>query len=229
MVKNKAPFDSTDVLFQEIDDELKQEKMMNFWKKYGLYAMLVVVVALTLAVSYESIIAWKNKKAQTWSEAYAYAFNLQVQGDFDKSIAVFEDIADKNNGIFKDLARIQIANAYLEQDNISEGVKALQDFVNDDDADQSLRDAARVKLASYLLESAPTDQINALVEPLLIEKGPWFNIAKELKAMLAIRENDFQSAKQLYLEILNNPDNLQEGMKTRAQDMIAVLNEQTAQ
>ena len=89
MVKNKAPFDSTDVLFKEIDDELKQEKMMNFWKKYGLYAMLIVVVALTLAVSYESIIAWKNKKAQTWSEAYAYAFNLQVQGDFDKSIAIF--------------------------------------------------------------------------------------------------------------------------------------------
>ena len=137
--------------------------------------------------------------------------------------------ADKNNGIFKDLARIQIVNAYLEQDNISEGVKALQDFVNDEDADKSLRDAASVKLASYLLENAPADQINTLIEPLLIEKGPWFNIAKEIQAILAIREKDFQSAKQLYLDILNNPDNLQDGMKTRAQDMIAILNEETAQ
>ena len=49
MVKNKAPFDSTDVLFLEIDDELKQEKMMNFCNKYGLYAMLIVVDLYYLA------------------------------------------------------------------------------------------------------------------------------------------------------------------------------------
>lgn len=229
MVKNKVPFDATDVLFQEIDDDLKQEKMLNFWKKYGLYALLIVVVALTLAVSYESIIAWKNKKAQSWSDAYAYAFNLQVQGDFAKSIEVFQDIADKNNGIFKDLARIQIANVYLEQDNINEGLKVLQDFVKDDDANKSLRDAATIKLASYLLENAPAEQINALIAPLAAEKGPWFNIAKEIQAMLAIRQQDFGSAKKLYSEILENPDSLQDGMKARAQDMIAVLNEAEAQ
>lgn len=229
MDKNKTPFDSTDVLFQEIDDELKQEKMLNFWKKYGLYAMIIMVVSLTLAVSYESILAWKNRKAQSWSNAYAYAFNLQVQGDFDKSLAVFQDIADKNNGIFRDLARLQIANGYFEQDNVAKGVELLQEFVKDSDADENLRQAATVKLASYLLEQAPANQINALVEPLISAQGAWVNIAKEIQVMLAIREKDFVKAKQLYQEILDNPDNLQDGMKTRAQDMIAVLNEEVAQ
>lgn len=229
MDKNKTPFDSTDVLFQEIDDELKQEKMLNFWKKYGLYAMIIMVVSLTLAVSYESILAWKNRKAQSWSNAYAYAFNLQVQGDFDKSLAVFQDIADKNNGIFRDLARLQIANGYFEQDNVAKGVELLQGFVKDSDADENLRQAATVKLASYLLEQAPANQINALVEPLISAQGAWVNIAKEIQAMLAIREKDFVKAKQLYQEILDNPDNLQDGMKIRAQDMIAVLNEEVAQ
>ena len=229
MDKNKTPFDSTDVLFQEIDDELKQEKMLNFWKKYGLYAMIIMVVSLTLAVSYESILAWKNRKAQSWSNAYAYAFNLQVQGDFDKSLAVFQDIADKNNGIFRDLARLQIANGYFEQDNVAKGAELLQEFVKDSDADENLRQAATVKLASYLLEQAPANQINALVEPLISAQGAWVNIAKEIQAMLAIREKDFVKAKQLYQEILDNPDNLQDGMKTRAQDMIAVLNEEVAQ
>lgn len=229
MVKNNAPFDSTDVLFQEIDDEIKQEKVLNFWKKYGLYALIIVIVSLTLAVSYESIVAWRNKKAQTWSDAYAYAFNLQVQGDYEKSILAFQDIAAKNNGIFKDLSELQIANVYFEQNKIDQGVSALQKFVENDEANLSLRNAARVKLASYLLENASVDAVDSVIAPLLTENNPWYAVAKEIQAMLAIREKDFQRAKQLYTDLLNRPDELQDGMKTRAQDMIAVLNEALSQ
>ena len=80
-VKEEAAAD--DILFQEINEELKQEKMRNFWKKYGILATVVVIAALTFAVSFESIKAWQNKKAQTWSDAYAYAYNVQIQGKYD--------------------------------------------------------------------------------------------------------------------------------------------------
>ena len=52
-VKEEAAAD--DILFQEINEELKQEKMRNFWKKYGILATVVVIAALTFAVSCESI------------------------------------------------------------------------------------------------------------------------------------------------------------------------------
>ena len=225
MAKKNDVSDSTDILFQEINEEIKNEKIMAFWKKYGLYALILVVVALTIAVSYESIVAWKNKKAQTWSDAYAYAFNLQIQGNYDKSIAVFQDMADKNDGIYRDFSLLQIANIYLEQDKVNEAMTTLQKIIDNDDANPNLKNVALIKLVSYKFENAPAEEINKLLEPIINANNVWTNVALELKAMLAIRENDLATAKDLYSQILNSGANLQESMKTRAQDMLAVLSE----
>ena len=225
MAKKNDVSDSTDILFQEINEEIKNEKIMAFWKKYGLYALILVVVALTIAVSYESIVAWKNKKAQTWSDAYAYAFNLQIQGNYDKSIAVFQEMADKNDGIYRDFSLLQIANIYLEQDKVNEAMTTLQTIIDNDDANPNLKNVALIKLVSYKLENAPAEEINKLLEPIINANNVWTNVALELKAMLAIRENDLATAKDLYSQILNSGANLQESMKTRAQDMLAVLSE----
>ena len=225
MAKKNDVSDSTDILFQEINEEIKNEKIMAFWKKYGLYALILVVVALTIAVSYESIVAWKNKKAQTWSDAYAYAFNLQIQGNYDKSIAVFQEMADENDGIYRDFSLLQIANIYLEQDKVNEAMTTLQKIIDNDDANPNLKNVALIKLVSYKLENAPAEEINKLLEPIINANNVWTNVALELKAMLAIRENDLATAKDLYSQILNSGANLQESMKTRAQDMLAVLSE----
>lgn len=225
MAKKNDVSDSTDILFQEINEEIKNEKIMAFWKKYGLYALILVVVALTIAVSYESIVAWKNKKAQTWSDAYAYAFNLQIQGNYDKSIAVFQEMADKNDGIYRDFSLLQIANIYLEQDKVNEAMTTLQKIIDNDDANPNLKNVALIKLVSYKLENAPAEEINKLLEPIINANNVWTNVALELKAMLAIRENDLATAKDLYSQILNSGANLQESMKSRAQDMLAVLSE----
>ena len=225
MAKKNDVSDSTDILFQEINEEIKNEKIMTFWKKYGLYALILVVVALTIAVSYESIVAWKNKKAQTWSDAYAYAFNLQIQGNYDKSIAVFQEMADKNDGIYRDFSLLQIANIYLEQDKVNEAMTTLQKIIDNDDANPNLKNVALIKLVSYKLENAPAEEINKLLEPIINANNVWTNVALELKAMLAIRENDLATAKDLYSQILSSGANLQESMKTRAQDMLAVLSE----
>ena len=225
MAKKNDVSDSTDILFQEINEEIKNEKIMAFWKKYGLYALILVVVALTIAVSYESIVAWKNKKAQPWSDAYAYAFNLQIQGNYDKSIAVFQEMADENDGIYRDFSLLQIANIYLEQDKVNEAMTTLQKIIDNDDANPNLKNVALIKLVSYKLENTPAEEINKLLEPIINANNVWTNVALELKAMLAIRENDLATAKDLYSQILNSGANLQESMKTRAQDMLAVLSE----
>ena len=79
-----------------------------------------------------------------------------------------------------------------------------------------------IKLASYILDTAPKAEVEALLNPLAEENGSWSNIAKEMLAMLAIREGDLDTAKKLYGEILNTPE-LSDGLKLRIQDMLSVL------
>lgn len=224
-VKEEAAAD--DILFQEINEELKQEKMRNFWKKYGILATVVVIAALTFAVSFESIKAWQNKKAQTWSDAYAYAYNLQVQGKYDESIAVFKDIEQQNGGIYRDIAQMQIANVLLEQAKNDEALTVLTALVNNPDANASIQNMAIFKLASYKLDNAPREEVEALLNRLIDDNGSWVNVAKEMKAMLEIREGNLSQALEIYNDILNNNE-LSDTLKSRVQDMISVLTEAQA-
>lgn len=224
-VKEEAAAD--DILFQEINEELKQEKMRNFWKKYGILATVVVIAALTFAVSFESIKAWQNKKAQTWSDAYAYAYNLQIQGKYDESIAVFKDIEQQNGGIYRDIAQMQIANILLEQAKNDEALTVLMALVNNPDANASIQNMAVFKLASYKLDNAPREEVEALLNRLIIDNGSWVNVAKEMKAMLEIREGNLSQALEIYNDILNNNE-LSDTLKSRVQDMISVLTEAQA-
>ena len=224
-VKEEAAAD--DILFQEINEELKQEKMRNFWKKYGILATVVVIAALTFAVSFEIIKAWQNKKAQTWSDAYAYAYNLQIQGKYDESIAVFKDIEQQNGGIYRDIAQMQIANILLEQAKNDEALTVLTALVNNPDANASIQNMAVFKLASYKLDNAPREEVEALLNRLIIDNGSWVNVAKEMKAMLEIREGNLSQALEIYNDILNNNE-LSDTLKSRVQDMISVLTEAQA-
>ncbi len=224
-VKEEAAAD--DILFQEINEELKQEKMRNFWKKYGILATVVVIAALTFAVSFESIKAWQNKKAQTWSDTYAYAYNLQIQGKYDESIAVFKDIEQQNGGIYRDIAQMQIANILLEQAKNDEALTVLTALVNNPDANASIQNMAVFKLASYKLDNAPREEVEALLNRLIIDNGSWVNVAKEMKAMLEIREGNLSQALEIYNDILNNNE-LSDTLKSRVQDMISVLTEAQA-
>ena len=216
MKKEKLDAAADDILFQEINEELKNEKMLKFWKKYGVIAMVIVIVALTCAVSYESLVAWHNKKAKAWANTYSQAYNLQIQGDYDGSLAIFKDMAEKNDGIYRDLAKMQTVNILLAQNKIDDACK------------QSLREMAIIKLVSYKLENAPAEEINALLEPVLAANGKFVNTAKEMKAMLAIREGNTAQAQEIYAEILNS-QNLPETLKIRTQNMLAALNESNLQ
>lgn len=228
MVKNiKIDSSSDDALFQEINEELKQEKLRSFWQKYGILVIIAVVAILTFAVSFESIKLWQTKKAQSWSDAYAYAYNLQIQGKYDESIEIFKKIENQNNGMYKDLAQMQIANILLEQQKFDNAFSVLNALIDNPKTNSSLRNIAIFKLVSYKLDNAPKDEIEALLNKLVADDSSWSNIAKEMKAMLAIREGNISLALEIYNDILNNNE-LSESLKIRVQDMVSVLTEAQA-
>lgn len=85
-----------------------------------------------------------------------------------------------------------------------------------------MKDVAVIKLASFKLDYAPSDEIKTMLNPFVAQESTWTNIAKEMLAMLAVRDNDLETAKNLYQEI-SVAQNTSDTLKARAQDMLNVL------
>lgn len=213
-----------DALLREVVEEVKNEELQKIWNKYGLFIIIGIALVLTLTVSFESIKAWQQRKNQELSNAYSIALSLQNQGRFDESLGIYNTLAEKASGIYADLAKIQIANVYLEQDRKDDAVAVLQTMINDTDTSSQMRDIAALKLASYKLDgNAPASEIKPLLEPLLNDEDG-SDVARELLAMLYIRENNNAQAKIEYEKITSSAK-ASDTLKARARDMINILEE----
>lgn len=221
-MKNQGDPDFEDAFIREIKEDIKNDNLKKLWDKYGLYIIIFVIVVLTATVSFESIKAWRLKGAQELSNTYAYALNLQNQGKYDESLKILEKIRENNKGIYSDIAEIQISNIMFEQGKNPEGIAILEKIIKDKSANPQIKDVSTIKLASYKLDTAPTDELKAMLNPLVAANGSWSNIAKELLAMLAIRDANIKEARAIYSEIANS-ENVSESLKIRAQDMLSVL------
>lgn len=85
------------------------------WEKYGIYIILLVVLAIVGAVSFEGFKSWRQAKSETWSDTYAYALNLENQGKYDESLKVLEQMEKTGGNIYSDIARLQTSNILFEQ------------------------------------------------------------------------------------------------------------------
>ena len=214
---------SEDALLREVVDDVKNEQLQKIWNKYGLSIIIGVALILTAALSYESLKNWQEKNQQKLSNAYSVALSLQGQGRLDESLEVYGTLADKASGVYADLAKLQIANIYAEQGKNEDAVSVLEALTNQASVEQ-MRHISALKLASLKIDSgAPAQEIEALLQPVLADETQ-ADVAKELSAMLDIREKNISAAKAKYEEIAASAT-ASDALKARAQDMINLLAE----
>lgn len=212
-----------DAFMREVEEDLKNESMRKIWDKYGLYVIALVVVSLTLAVSFEGVKAWYLSKFEQRSNQFAYALNLQNQQKLDESIEVFENIIEKDEGIFASLAILQKAEALVEQNKNSEAEDVLAKMAKDDGAVGQLREIAILKLASYKLDTAPAEEISSLLQPILQNpENSWFAVARDMMASVALRDGKNEQAVEIYNQLLQTPST-PETIKSKARSILSVL------
>jgi len=220
---NVVDEDFTDAFIREVDEDVKNDNLRIFWNKYGLYVVLLVAFCLTLAVSFESIKAWKIRRDQAMTTAYIATLNMKESGKLNESLAMLKRISEDGNGIYRDIAKLQTVNVLLEQGNKDKAVKELENIVDNLKINESLRSAARLKLVALQFDEYDSAKIEETLSPIAQDKN-WAPYAKEFMALAAIKDGDSEKAKTIYSEILALPD-LSEEFRTRVLDILSVLNE----
>lgn len=56
--------DEDKAIFEEVDEELRNEKFKQLINKYGGLIFSILILALTITIGYEKIAEWKVRKAE---------------------------------------------------------------------------------------------------------------------------------------------------------------------
>lgn len=212
----------TDAFIQEVDEDVKNDNLKELWNKYGLLIIAFVVLAVSAAISFDKIQAWKMLRNQNRTQEYMAA--AQLQSDSNETIAALQKISADNQGIFSDFAKLQIANVLLVENKKEEAFAALEKLHEDKQVNEEVRNIALIKLATYKVDSLGYEEFAKLVQPLIAEKSSWTPAAQDLLAMSAIKNGNVEDAKEIYGKILKIKD-LPEGFRNRIQDMLSSISD----
>lgn len=207
--------------FDEVDEEVRNDRFKQLINKYGGFLLCVLILAISFAVGYEKLGEWKIRRAQEKNVQYAQA--LAPQQNYEDNIAELENIVATESGLYKDMARLQIINILLDNSQKEKAFSNLSALINDVDANAKVREIATIKLATYQIDTADYATIKSLLEPVLQNNNSaWQPMAKELMAMAAIQNKNYDEAKSIYQELLTR-DNISDEFKARINDMLASI------
>jgi hypothetical protein len=211
-----------DSFIDEVNEELKRDRLFALMKRYGWIAVLAVIGAVGFA-------AWNE-----WSKAQATA-RAQAFGDAIVAALQPEDAATRRAALTglaaehgTDAAHAGILNLLLAAEALEGGERvqalaALADVAGDADLPVSYRHLATLKRVIAATEAEiPLAERQALIAPLTAPGAPFRPLALEQQALLLLEAGDPEGAIAGLNALLSDAE-ASVGLRARVQQVIVIL------
>jgi hypothetical protein len=130
---------NSDILIQEVDEALRNEKMQRFILLFGRYIIVVSILILFATISY---VWWQNNKLyqnQIIGEKLFSAIELVESGNSREAKPIFDELAKHDNKHFAMIANMwQVKLKYLS-DKKSEAAEIAASSADKIDKDSTLK------------------------------------------------------------------------------------------
>ena len=211
-------------IFKEVDEEVRRERLTEWWKRYG-NAAIALIAALVLGV-----VAWKawgyfeEQRKLEQADAFVAALSLSESGQSEDALAAFAALSDEGEKGYPLLATFHQARLLLEAGD-APGAIALWDKIADSDqAGPSFRGVATLLSVRSQIGTTDPAELRARLEPMTSEGQAFRSGALELLAILALQEGKDEEALNLYRQVADDLT-APPGLRARAAQMLAALGE----
>ncbi len=211
-----------DLIFKEVDEELRQDKHAKLWAKYG---NTVLAACGVLVLSVAGFQGWKtydiNRKTED-SALFASAMRAVENGKADQAAGILAKLATEGTAGYAVLARFNQAALMVKKSNLSAAAAAYYVIANDTGIDREFRDLALVLSALHGVDNGDPNILTQRLADLLGSASPWRFSAKEITALLASRMGDKAKAGKLFKELADDAS-APSGIRARAAEMTAIF------
>ena len=209
-------------IFQEIDEELRQDRAAKLWDRYGNYVIAVAVLIVLAVGGYKYWTARDLQNRQAESAAYQEAISRAGAGDIEGAISTLGDLARDAGSGYGVLARLHQAALAARQGDLEAAALAYGTVAADASTPQVLRDLARVRSIAARIETADPVDLRPTLDALAVAGNPWRPMAMELKGILEIKAGDVVAARGIFAGLSDSADT-PSGMRARAAEVLKAL------
>jgi hypothetical protein len=195
------PTDSNDTFIQEVEENLRRDRVTDFFKSYGKWIAVAVVLFLAAIGGW---IYWEEQQKRTSSDQSEKLHALLTDISAGKTQTVPQRVAElekSHSDVVRASASLTDAAVALEKNNRSAAIAKYRELVNDKDVAQPFRDVATVRLTALEFDTIKPEEVIARLQPLAKAGSPWFGSAGEMTALALMKQNKTAEAGRLFAAI----------------------------
>jgi hypothetical protein len=215
----------TDV-FEEVEEQLRSDRYRQLARRALPWVLGLAAVALIATLAYWGWDYYRSQTVAKASEQYAAAVEAIQAGDTAKAKTLWTEASKSSAGGYKALSLMHLGALELEQNKVKEAV-ALWDRAAEAAPDPLIGDAARLKSAFALLDTAPYAELEGRLKPMTEEGRPYRTQAREALAFAKLAAGNLTGARSDFL-VLSQVLDAGESTRFRAQAALGVIDSGSA-
>ena len=192
-------------IFDEVSEELKQDQLIQIWKKYSKLIITLISLIIISLVSYQAYITWNKKKIEAISEQYFQALEKLEDKNYSESHDLFLKNSQNDKSGYSTLSLFGLAESNYQNKKIDEMILNYQTIYSNENIDIYYRNLSRI-LSVLKDNKSSFDQQKLLLEPILNSPSKLQILAAELEVMLLIKFDKIKEAQSALNVLLKRSD-----------------------
>ena len=192
-------------IFDEVSEELKQDQLIQFWKKYSKLIITFILLIILSVVSYQVYITWKKNKIEAISEQFFLALEKLEDKNYSESQSLFLNNSQNYKSGYSILSLFGLAEINYQKGRIDEMILNYKAIYDDESVDNYYRDLSRI-LSVLKDDSSSFKQQKLILEPILKSPSILQVLAAELEVLLFIKFDKIKEAQTALNLLLKRSD-----------------------
>ena len=193
-------------IFQEVDEEVRRDKAMEFWKKYQNLILGVAVLIVLASAGFRYWQYEKDKAEQAAGAQFQAAIAALQAGKTDEANGGLAKLAAEAPGGYRVLAQMTEAGDKAAS-NPQAAIAAFDAIAGNASVDPLFRDAARLRAAFIRLDQPKDEQAGAAaLTSLAGDEGPFRRTARLALGALALSRGEYDEAAKQFDLVLGDPE-----------------------
>jgi hypothetical protein len=211
-----------DGFMREVDEALREEQLVNAFRRYGKPVGGLLAVGLLALAGY---LYWDNSvksEAEVRSEKAMIALDKVEAGQLDSAARDFEALTKEGPDAMRALAAMNLAAITSEQGKVDEAAKRFAAIAADTKAPKLYRDLATVREVTLRYDAMKPDEVIARLKPIAVPGNAYFGSAGELLAMAYLDSGKPDQAGALFAQI-GQDKNVPQSVRVRVRQIASGL------
>jgi len=211
----------SDDLFREVDEEVRQDRYIKIWKRYGIYISALVVTIILITVG---VVVWRDIERSAL-ESNSEVLISAIESSSDRQNEALEQlkiIGDEGNEGYRLLAKLREGAILSKMGDISGAVLVYDSIALDNSQDEIYRDLASVLAVSHGMSIMSLGEVEDRLASIIVEINPWRYSARELLATAIMVSGDKKRAIKEFKPLVDDTK-APAGVRSRAAEMLVIL------